>query len=83
MQISMPEMNGLELLEQLKRDDPNNLVFMLTAFDRTLDSLRGKADDYIPKPIDHNYLSYSIKRVLKTKTNIMELEKLKNCKEHS
>ena len=52
---SMPGMSGLELCLALKRRDPRPYVILVTAFHenaRLLDDGRGRADDFIRKPIN-------------------------------
>jgi len=53
----MPEMNGLEVLSKLRRDERTRdiIVFMLTGknmIDDVSAALANGADDYIPKPFD-------------------------------
>ena len=51
--ILMPKMNGLELLEKIKKSNAQVIVVMIMAFDnkRYMDALRLKADNYLEKPI--------------------------------
>ncbi|MCL4457779.1 MAG: sigma-54 dependent transcriptional regulator [Nitrospirae bacterium] len=63
----MPEMNGLELLEQVKNINPDVDVMIMTAFatvDNAVDAMRKGAYDYIVKPFQNDDLLLSIKRVL-------------------
>ena len=65
----MPEMNGLEVLAELKRDKRTKdiPVFMLTAKAMTRDvelCLCEGADDYISKPFDQAELGQTIKSKL-------------------
>lgn len=63
----MPEMNGLELLEQMKNINPDVDVIIMTAFatvDNAVDAMRKGAYDYIVKPFQNDDLLLSIKRVL-------------------
>ena len=57
--IKMPEMNGLELLELIKRDYPDQTVVMMTAFggiETAVKAMRNGAYDFITKPFDHETL---------------------------
>ena len=59
LDIIMPEMSGIEVLHQLRRDAPDTGVVMITAVtDESLgnDALDSGADDYITKPVDLDYL---------------------------
>jgi DNA-binding NtrC family response regulator len=51
--IMMPQMDGVELLKQIKSFNPDIKVIMMTAFstlDRTLECEKLGADDYVTKP---------------------------------
>lgn len=55
LDINMPEMNGIELLQEIKQRDFSVQVIMITAytsFDKTLKSLQYGAIDYVLKPIE-------------------------------
>lgn len=68
----LPEMTGLEVLSELKKDDQTKdiPVFMLTAKAMTDDleqAIREGADDYITKPFDPAKLGQTIKSKLENK----------------
>jgi DNA-binding NtrC family response regulator len=53
LDIMMPQMNGLDVLEKLREKYPNTKVIMMTAYstlDKVLDAHRQGAEDYIMKP---------------------------------
>ncbi|MGB5868278.1 MAG: response regulator [Arcobacteraceae bacterium] len=55
MDIMMPQMNGLDALEQLMEKNPNQKVIMMTAFstlDKVLKSHKHGATHYIMKPFE-------------------------------
>ncbi len=55
LDINMPEMDGIELLQEMKSRDFSIQVIMMTAyttFDKTLKSLQSGAIDYVLKPIE-------------------------------
>jgi DNA-binding response OmpR family regulator len=59
LDIIMPGMSGVEVLQQLRNDHPDTGVIMITAVtDEELgnDALKNGADDYITKPVDLDYL---------------------------
>ena len=61
----MPRMDGLELLEALRRDHPELLVAVLTAHgdERTaVRALRAGAYDYVPKPYDNDEIRALVAR---------------------
>lgn len=67
MDIRMPEMDGLDALEQIKRISPGILVFMMTAF-QSVETARAAlqlgASDYIVKPVDMEELKTNINQLL-------------------
>jgi diguanylate cyclase (GGDEF)-like protein len=82
----MPEMNGLELCQQIRSKDMDSYVFivLLTARDSTEDIIQGLeagADDYLTKPVNHAELIARINsgmRILKLEKNLKEAnEKIK------
>lgn len=57
--INMPEMDGLEMLENIRRTDSDSLVIIVSTLDSpqyTLKALRLKANDYLVKPFLENDL---------------------------
>ena len=59
----MPRMNGLDLLNELKKNHPDIGVIMMTAFGSeaiAVDSMKNGAIDYIPKPIDHRIIANNV-----------------------
>ncbi len=69
--FQMPGMNGLEVLDQIKKDNPQIPVVILTAYgDATLTirSMQTGAFDFIEKPINPRELLEVAKNALKTVT---------------
>ncbi len=55
LDLGLPDMDGLEVLRQLRSGDSKSLVMVLTARDTTADKITGLdrgADDYLGKPFD-------------------------------
>ncbi len=78
--VMMPVMNGLELLQKIKEQDPEQLVIVMTGYadkDIILRALKAHADDFIHKPINLLQLKISIKNALEKKTLHQELMQLK------
>ncbi|MBA3029191.1 MAG: response regulator [Desulfobacteraceae bacterium] len=72
--IMMPEMNGVVLLEQIKKRS-NTDVILITAYTRdypTHEMIDRGADDFIQKPISGSELILRVKRVLKTRALLEE-----------
>lgn len=63
----MPGMNGLELLQEIKKTDTGADVIMMTAYasvDNAVEAMRKGAYDYIVKPFQADDLLLSVRRVL-------------------
>jgi len=82
--IKMPEMNGLELLELIKRDTPDLTVVMMTAFggvETAVEAMRNGAYDFITKPFDHETLVVRLEKALERSSLIRENYRLqRECK---
>lgn len=68
--IKMPKLNGLELLEKVKEIDPECVVIMITAYasvPTAVQALKNGAYDYVTKPIDPDELSHLIQNAIKQK----------------
>lgn len=64
--IKMPGMDGIELLQKLKRENPETEVVMITGhgdMDLAIKSLKFEATDFITKPINVDALEIALKRV--------------------
>ena len=78
--IMMPVMNGLDLLQKVKEQNPEQLVIMMTGYadkDMILRALKAHADDFIQKPINLLQLKTAIKKALENKALRRELSQLK------
>jgi signal transduction histidine kinase len=63
--IRMPVMDGLQVLETLKRDVPETEVIVITAFadmPLAIRALQLDASDFITKPLDHEALHLALRR---------------------
>ncbi len=63
--IKMPGMDGIEVLEKIKRLDPNTEVIIITGhgdIDNTIEALKYGASDFINKPVRDDALSIALKR---------------------
>jgi len=69
LDYKMPEMDGLEVLKHLKRENPDICVFMLTKYSDTslvVKAMKLGASDYILKPLDSEYLLEKIESCLQS-----------------
>jgi len=65
--ISMPDMDGLALLAEVKARYPETVVIMMTAFisiDSAIEAVRRGAEDYLSKPLQLSDLQMRIERAL-------------------
>ena len=65
--LKMPKMNGIEVLEQVKRTSPDVSVIILTAFatiDNAVAAVHKGAYDYLTKPFQRERLLLTIEKVM-------------------
>jgi two-component system, NtrC family, response regulator HydG len=65
--IEMPDMTGIEMLEMLRRQAPAVPVVVITAHatvDNTLGALRGRADDFLQKPLRPDSLITTVNNLI-------------------
>lgn len=63
--IKMPEMNGFELLQVIKKNYPTTAVIMMTAYGDTYsvkDALLLGADEYVTKPFQSQEIALMVER---------------------
>jgi DNA-binding NtrC family response regulator len=80
LDIILPGLDGLKILERIKQNDPNITVVMVTATTTVKTALEAKklgAYDFVTKPFDIDELRLVISRSLFTKTLEQEV---KNCR---
>lgn len=68
--IRMPQMTGLQVLDELRKEGINARVIIITAHDdmtTTIQAMQKGAYDFIEKPIETERLRISIKRALENK----------------
>ena len=76
LDIRLPDMNGLDVLQELIRNGKNNII-IITAFhdmDITIKAVKFGAFDYIPKPIDVEELDRVIDKALKSSSSARTAE---------
>ncbi|MCX6150870.1 MAG: sigma-54 dependent transcriptional regulator [Ignavibacteriales bacterium] len=80
LDIMLPDIDGIEILKKLKRQDEHLPVIMLSAqgsIEVAVEALRLGAFDYFPKPIDVQRLEPAIKNSIKNYDLQRELKLLK------
>ena len=68
MDVIMPNTDGIEALQQIKKTDPKAKVLMISSVDektKVQDAMKLGAIDYIVKPIDRSSLALVINRALR------------------
>jgi two-component system response regulator AtoC len=68
--LAMPEMDGLQVLERLRMQDPGVPVLMLTAHGServAVAAMKAGAYDYMPKPFDPDEVVLAVRRAIETR----------------
>ena len=66
----MAEMNGLELLKEIKEKSPDTIVILMTAYgtiDNAVAAMKARAYDYVTKPFSLDQLQHTVERALEVK----------------
>jgi FixJ family two-component response regulator len=69
LDVVMPEISGIEVLEQIRDTCPETKVIMMTGYaDKAMaiEALRAGAFDFLEKPIEIDVLSHAVSRALET-----------------
>ncbi|NBI27372.1 response regulator [Chengkuizengella marina] len=67
MDITMPELDGIEALKEIKKMDPNSKVIMCSAMGQqamVIDAIQAGAKDFIVKPFQADRVIEAIKKTL-------------------
>ncbi|GAB4520132.1 MAG: sigma-54 dependent transcriptional regulator [Phycisphaerales bacterium] len=73
--VSMPDMNGLELLEQVRERYPSVVMVMLTGYgtiETAVEAIRTGAFDYIAKPVVDDEFAMTLERALGQRALLVE-----------
>lgn len=68
LDVMMPKLNGIQVLEKLRSEGMSTPIMMLTAKGQTEDRITGfnaGADDYLPKPFDPDELLSRVRAMLR------------------
>ena len=80
LDIKMPKMDGLEVLDQLMEISADVPVIMISghgSIDTAVDSIKKGAFDFIEKPLDLNRLLVTLKNAMEKKDLVKETKRLK------
>ena len=75
----MPDLSGLEVLQELKKHGNDTLVIMITAYgsvDRAVEAMKAGAYDFITRPFDPDHIDIVIRKALEHRTLKRELQVL-------
>jgi two-component system response regulator AtoC len=81
LDIKMPGMDGIELLNYVKKKDPTISVVMISGHADTpiiVQAVQGGADDFIVKPFDVEMVEICIQKVLEKKDLKQRVKRLEN-----
>ncbi len=73
--LRLPEMDGLQVLEAVKENDPETQVIVMTAYgtvETAVEAMRKGAYDFLTKPFDPDHLGVLIDRALENRRLIAE-----------
>jgi len=76
----MPDMNGMEVLDEIKKLNPEIAVIMFTAYgsiEKSVEAMKKGAEDYLIKPINLDELEIIIKKAIEKRALISENEQLR------
>lgn len=74
--LKMPEMDGMKLLEEMKKLDSDVIVIILTGFgtiESAVQAIKGGAYDYITKPIKFDEIEIVVNRAMEKHTIFRQL----------
>ncbi len=84
--LKMPDIDGLDVLKEIKTTYPNTVCFIATAYasyDTAIQATRLGAYGYIPKPFTPEELIYQVENGVKQRKLILEADRLKKEKEEN
>src|SRR5215467_10535417 len=75
----MPDLNGLEVLKQLRKKGDDTPVIMITAYgsiERAVEVMKAGAYDFITRPFDRDHIELVVRKALERQTLKREVEVL-------
>lgn len=75
LDVQMPQINGIEVAEQLITEDKKPLIIFVTAYDNyAIKAFELNAIDYLLKPVSEERLKNALDKVRKTMSNFLDYE---------
>ena len=84
LDLMMPGMSGMEVLDHIRTFDPNLLVIVITGYatvESAVEAMKKGAYDFIPKPFTPDQLRIVVRRALERRTLQKETEFLRKERE--
>jgi two-component system nitrogen regulation response regulator NtrX len=81
LDVKMPGMDGLEVLDRIRAQDPQALVIMISGhgtIDTAVDATRKGAYDFLEKPLDTDRLLVTLRNALEVKGLSASVERLRS-----
>ena len=82
--LKMPGMSGMQVLEEMKKIDPTIVSVVITGYatiDSAVEAMKREAFDFLPKPFTPNELRLVTRRALKKRQLILETNRLREEKD--
>jgi two-component system phosphate regulon sensor histidine kinase PhoR len=86
LDLMMPGMSGMEVLDEVRTIDPNLLVIVITGYatvESAVEAMKKGAYDFIPKPFTPDQLRIVVRRALERRTLQKEADFLRSEREKS
>jgi len=71
LDVEMPDMNGIDMLRELRRREHDATVVMITAYgtmERAVEAMKEGAYDFIPKPFEPDHIALIVAKALERET---------------
>jgi DNA-binding NtrC family response regulator len=81
LDLKLPGMNGMEVLDRIRETSKDTIVIMITAYGEissAVKAIKKGAFDYITKPVDIDHLILTLNRALKAKRLWLEIAHWRN-----
>lgn len=80
LDLMMPKLDGIQTLELMRKEEPEVLVIMMTAFgtiEKAVEAIKMGAYDFIPKPCEPDHILLTIEKALRARGLAQEKEYLR------
>jgi len=85
LDYKLPDMTGLDVLRNVRTDDNDSVVIMMTAYstvESAVEAIKAGAFDYITKPFQMDQLLFTVDKALETTKLRREVRELRRTLEH-